>query len=85
MDGSVTIAERRVSNDEILEHARRIAAALKDAGVAYSEAINLLMRNDIEFVTCMVAANLVGAVATLVWAGGGGVLIAAACDSAGGR
>ena len=66
MDGSVTIAERRVSNDEILEHARRIAAALKDAGVEYSEAINLLMRNDIEFVTCMVAANLVGAVATPV-------------------
>ena len=66
MDGSVTIADRHMTNDEVLADARKIAAGLKDAGVEYSEAINLLMRNDIEFVTCTVAANLIGAVATPV-------------------
>lgn len=66
MEGSVTIADRRMTNDEILADARRIAAGLTSVGVEYSEAINLLMRNDIEFVTCMAAANLIGAVATPV-------------------
>lgn len=66
MEGSVSIAERHMSNDNIMAYARRVASGLADAGVAHGEAINLLMRNDIEFVVCMAAANLIGAVATPV-------------------
>tara|TARA_R110002020_G_scaffold95357_50_gene228919 strand:+ start:11938 stop:13428 length:1491 start_codon:yes stop_codon:yes gene_type:complete len=55
-----------MTNDEVMAYARKVAAGLKDAGVEYSEAINTLMRNDIEFVVCMAAAKLMGAVATPV-------------------
>ena len=66
VEGSVTIADRHMTNDEVLAWARKIAAGLSEVGVQHGEAINLLMRNDIEFVTCMAAANLIGAVATPV-------------------
>jgi len=66
VEGSVSIDERRMTNDEIMAYGRRIASGLHEAGVVHGEAINLLMRNDIEFVVCMAAANLIGAVATPV-------------------
>ncbi|MEQ3679925.1 AMP-binding protein [Pseudophaeobacter sp.] len=66
MKGSVSIADRHMTNDEVMAYARQVASGLQASGVAHSDAINVFMRNDIEFIVCMAAAKLVGAVATPV-------------------
>ncbi|WP_339713690.1 AMP-binding protein [uncultured Sneathiella sp.] len=53
-----------MSNDEIMARANKIATGLIAKGVSHGEAINLLMRNDIEFIVGMAAATQIGAVGT---------------------
>lgn len=52
---------RRLAREELMTRAARAATALTSAGVTEGSAIAMLLRNDLAFLECMVAASLIGA------------------------
>lgn len=57
----IVSGDRRIPRDELMRRAARAATGFRAAGVVEGDAIVILLRNDIAFLECMVAASLLGA------------------------
>ncbi len=59
--GTVQSGARRLSRDTLLDRAARAATGLASSGIVEGDAVAVMLRNDLPFLECMLAASTAGA------------------------